>query len=409
MDKIILVLKNEFITTVTRRSFLITLFLVPVVGLVVSIVISMLGNSTGQVVSRVFGAPPKNVVEGYVDESRIIHAFPDKIQPGRFVAYPNQEEGRQALQQGKIEALYVVPQSYLQDGKIYSIRPDFNPLSGFDQADAFSSLIQYNLLREDPQLTRLVSNPIDVQKISLSPEPQREQDNMLTFFLPYAVTMIFYVVILTASGLMLNSLTTEKQSRVMEILMISMTPTQMLTGKIIALGLVGLLQTMVWSGAGFLFLRFTGEALQLPGAFQLPASILAWGALFFLLGYAVYASLMAGVGALVPNLREASQATTIMVIPLIIPLILISSLINDPNSTLAFVLSLFPLTSPVTMMTRLAAGSIPTWQPVLAAVILALTAVIILRAVSGMFRAQHLLSGQEFKLKVFLQALAGRA
>ena len=113
---------------------------------------------------------------------------------------------------------------------------------------------------------------------------------------------------------------------------------------------------MVWSG--LLILRFTGQALQLPSAFQLPVSILAWGALFFILGYGIDASLMAGVGALVPSLREASQATTIMIIPLIIPLILISTLVNDPNSTLAVVLSLFPLTSPVAMITRLAAGSI---------------------------------------------------
>ena len=102
---------------------------------------------------------------------------------GRFIAYPTQAEGRQALQQGKIEALYVVPQNYLQDGKsIYS--PDFNPLAGLDQANAFRELLQYNLLHQNAQLSRLVNNPIDVQKVSLSPEPQREQEICSPFFSP---------------------------------------------------------------------------------------------------------------------------------------------------------------------------------------------------------------------------------
>lgn len=118
---------------------------------------------------------------------------------------------------------------------------------------------------------------------------------------------------------------------------------------------------------------------------------------------------MAGIGALVPNLREASQATFLVILPLIIPLMFISLLINRPESTVALVLSLFPLTSPVAMMTRLAATPVPFWQLGLAAVLQALTAIFIVRLVSGMFRAQNLLSGQPFSIKVFLRALAGKA
>jgi ABC-2 type transport system permease protein len=196
---------------------------------------------------------------------------------------------------------------------------------------------------------------------------------------------------------------------VIEILMVSVTPVQMLAGKIAALGLVGLLQTVVWTGAGLLLMRISGSALAIPTAFQLPVSILFWGVVFFLLGYAVYASLMAGVGALVPNLREASQATTMMVIPLILPVVFMSSLTQDPNGTLALALSLFPLTAPVTMMARLSAGTIPLWEPLVSAALLLGTAYLILRGVAGMFRAQYLLSGQSFNMKRFFAALVGRA
>ena len=135
------------------------------------------------------------------------------------------------------------------------------------------------------------------------------------------------------------------------------------------LGIAGLLQTVVWTGSGYLMLLFSNNRFALGDAFKLPPSVLIWGIVFFLLGYAVYASLMAGVGALVPNLREASQLTTVIIMPMIVPMIFISVMINAPNSPLAVALSLFPLTSPVSMMTRLAATTVPLWQIGLAAVL----------------------------------------
>ena len=195
----------------------------------------------------------------------------------------------------------------------------------------------------------------------------------------------------------------------MEILMVSVTPRQLLTGKIVGLGIVGLLQVVAWVGTGRILLARSGTTFNLPIAFQLPPSFLVWGLVFFLLGYAVYASLMAGLGALVPNLREASQATILVIFPLLIPMVLNSILINEPDSLISVFLSLFPLTSPVAMMTRLAAGSVPIWQLLLAAALLAGTAVFVVRAVARMFRAQTILSGQTFSRKLFFNTLLGKA
>ena len=203
---------------------------------------------------------------------------------------------------------------------------------------------------------------------------------------------------------MLNSITIEKSNRVIEILLTSITPMQLLSGKIVALGLVGLLQTIVWSGTGLFILRLSGRSFALPIEFQLPTSILVWGIIFFILGYILYASLMAGVGALVSNLKEASQATTILVIPMVIPLVLLAPVIQNPNGALAIFLSLFPFTSPVSMMTRLSAGNVPFWQILLAIILLLVSAYWIVRSVSSFFRAQYLLSGKEFKIKYFTDA-----
>ena len=269
------------------------------------------------------------------------------------------------------------------------------------------ALMAYALTENDLQLAYRIQNPMNITTVNLAPQQSRDENNPLTFFLPYIVTFLFYGIILSSSTLMLNSVTNEKQNRVIEILMTSVKPIEILSGKIIALGIAGLLQTIVWMGSGYLMLLFSNKRFALGDAFKIPPTVLLWGILFFLLGYAVYASLMAGVGALVPNLREASQLTTVMIMPMIIPLIFISVMINTPNSPLAIVLSLFPLTAPVSMMTRLAATNVPLWQCVLAAALLAITAWLLVQATARLFRAQNLLSGRSVNMMSFLRLWLG--
>jgi ABC-2 type transport system permease protein len=407
--KTLLVLKNEFISTVTRKSFLFTLFLLPLVSFIVVLVIASLGQGGLQPVRELFSSPSKQVAEGYVDHSGLITRIPPEIKPGSLLSFPDEAAARQALQAGRIGAYYVVAEDFMATGKVVCVRPDFNPIAALSQAQPFLSLLHYNLLAGNDVLVRLYDQPIQAERVFLGDQPQREQENPLTFFLPYIVSFLFYILILTSSSLMLNSVTAEKQNRVLEILLVSVSPTQMLAGKIIALGMAGLLQTMLWSGSGFLLLRLSGQAFNLPAAFQLPATILVWGLVFFLLGYALYASLMAAIGALVPNLREASQATMVVILPMVVPMMFINTLIQNPLGPLATAISIFPFTAPAAMMTRLAAANLPLWQPLLAAGLLALTALLVVRAVAGMFRAQTLLSGQPFNLKRYFSALTGRS
>ncbi|RLD03221.1 MAG: hypothetical protein DRI56_12830, partial [Chloroflexota bacterium] len=123
---------------------------------------------------------------------------------------------------------------------------------------------------------------------------------------------------------------------------------------------------------------------------------------------AVNASLMAGMGALMPNMKESSQATFIVIAPMLIPMFLITVLIEDPHGALSLGLSLFPLTSPIAMMTRISAGGVPLWQLLLACALLGATVVIVVRMVARMFHAQTLLSGQAFSSKRYFKALLGR-
>lgn len=254
-----------------------------------------------------------------------------------------------------------------------------------------------------------INDPINLRYQSINQTPARDPQDVTTYIVPYIIALVFFIVIFGSSSLLLNSVTEEKQSRVIEMLMTSLQPVQILTGKVIALGLAGLLQVAVWSAIGYSLLGSLGQSSSfLPSFGELSAGLIGWGLLYFFLGFAVYASLMAGLGALVTHLREASQVTLFLMMPLLAPLMLVSVLVTRPNDALAVVLSLFPLTAPVTMPMRLAIGEVPVWQIALSITLLAGASVLVVRSAAGIFRAQNLLSGQTFKVSLFFRALIGK-
>lgn len=413
MNKTLLVLKNEIITLISRPSFWLVALGLPLLGAAIFAGVGAINRSASAslTISQVVSSPHEVRPEGYVDLSGIIRQIPLDNPAGKFVAYPDEAAARLALQAGLISAFYVVAPDFVHTGKVTYVRPDFNPLaSGSGLSGSFTWLLQVNLAGGDVQFASLVNGPQKVQDVSLAMAPEPDQNNALALWTPYIITLLFYMLVIGSSSLLLSNVSKEKENRIMEVLLTSVTPLQLLTGKILGLGVVGLGQTLLWSGTSYALLNLSGQTFKLPSDIHLPVSFLVWGLVFFVLGYAVYASLMAGVGALAPNLREASQATFVINLPLMVPLLLSSTVFMEaPNGAIATGLSLFPLSAPVAMMARLSAGGVPWWQAPLAAVLLLITAALILRGVAGMFRAQSLLSGQAFKLKAYLRALTGKA
>ncbi len=411
MKKTWLVLKTEFINTLTRRSFLLTLVLVPLIpALILGGIALFSGDDDGGNGGGIFQPqPPENLSEGYVDQAGIIEVIPDRFEEARLVAYPDEAAAKQAVQQGEISAYYLIQEDFIETGAVRYVREDFNPLSAMDSSNIIQEVIEFNLLGADPQRYQLYKDPVQIQAVDLDPEEtERDQDTPLAFYLPYGVTMLFYVLILTSASLMLNSLAKEKENRVMEILMSSVRPNQLLAGKILGLGLVGLLQMVFWMGSGLLLLRLGGSTLNIPPSLQLSTELLYWGVPFFILGYLLYATIMAGAGALVPNVKESTQATFIVVLPILVPLLLVGVIINQPDAPLPVILSLIPFTAPNTIMTRMAVTSVPIWQLLTAMALMGITIFFLIRAVANMFRAQLLLTGKKFSLGLYLKALTGR-
>jgi ABC-2 type transport system permease protein len=123
----------------------------------------------------------------------------------------------------------------------------------------------------------------------------------------------------------------------------------------------------------------------------------------------MYGSLMAGLGALAPDLKETRGLSFLVMSPMIVTYVFMMAIILRPEGLLALALSLFPLTSPIAMIGRMTVTEVPLWQPVLAAALQLLAVVLIVRLVARLFRARYLLSGQPLTIGRYYAALMGRA
>ena len=207
---------------------------------------------------------------------------------------------------------------------------------------------------------------------------------------------------------MLQSLTQEKGSRVMEILLLSLQPRQLLAGKLLGLGLLVIVQYGIWVLIGALVLTLTGQdATRFLAGIQLSVREVLLIVPYALGGFGLYAALMAGIGALAPDM-EGSRAWTFMItLPMMLPMYLWMAIVNSPQGALALILSLFPYSAPIAMMMRMTATTVPAWQVGVSLGLLSLAVVATIGLMARLFHAKTLLSGEALSLDRFRSALQG--
>jgi len=410
MKKTLLVMRQQIQVTLQSKTFIIFAFAIPVVLGLIALVLGIVNrNATADLVAEIATkAAQGQQAEGYVDLSGIIEALPADIPSGRLVAFADEPAAQAALRAGEVGSYYVIPADYLQSGELTNVRQTYGVIGDQIASDAIEETLSYNLLGRDAALAERVRTPLEIFVTDLSDEVKHEE-TWFTEMFPTLMTLILYMVILLPAQMLVSAVAHEKKNRVMEVLMVSVSPRQMITGKILALGVLGLLETAIWVAVLYGVANFGGQALRIPAGYSIPARFIVWALVYFIFGYAIYGALLAGVGALVPDLKGAQGLSTLAMSPLILGYILNTVIVTMPNGMLSQFLSFFPLTSPVSMMSRMAATSVPTWQGLLAAALQLLTAIGIVRLVSKLFRTQHLLSGQPVTPGGFLRALVARA
>ena len=408
MRDIVNVFKFEFLTVLRRRSFILSLILVPLIPALLLGVLKLINQDKSQSIQEVIiqevGSP---LPIGVVDLGNVIKEYPDWLTQGRLVAVASEEDARQKTDAGELQGFYVIEPDYLKVGKMRFIKPQISMITELLQQDVLKDLVNYNLLGADQQLYMRFMNPANFTFEYLNPETAdtRDQADAATYWAPYAVTMFFYTIILISSGLMLNAVTKDKENKTIEILLSSAKPLDLFIGKILAFGSLSLVQMVVWFGTLVIIAKVGKTTLPFLEAVSIPTSVLVASVPFFIGGFLLYGSLMAGMGAVAPNLREGNQSTFVLRLPLIFTVMSINQLIETPFSTFTTFLTLFPFTSPVVMLTRLSVGPVPTWQLIASIALLIGAVIIVIRGVSNLFSSQYLLSGQKMNITVFLRTV----
>ena len=424
MNKTFRVVRQELNTTFHRKTYVLIAFGVPTLAiLILAGVRSAHSRSPGGDTAQTKAPVEFQVaVEGFVDHSGLIRVIPEDVPENHLVAYETEEQAQKALVLGKITAYYVIPSDYVEKGEVFYVYPETKALISDGQDWVMQWTLLVNLLGGDAEAADRIWNPIwNLEAMSIAPQvlPGSSsgedcsrpgfacRSNDLIRYIPSILVGLFYVSFMVSSSMLLTSVGSEKENRTIEVILLSLHPRQLLAGKTIGLGIAGLLQTAVWLGAIFVALEIGGQVLNLPENFTFPTGILVWSLIFFLGGYALYASLMAGAGALVPRLKEAGAASFIAMVPLLAGYLagLLAPIAGVTNEWLPVFLSIFPFTAPVVMVMRLADGVVPAWQLLVSAVLTYLTAYFTLRVAANLFRAQNLLSGQAFSISRYFRAM----
>jgi len=294
----------------------------------------------------------------------------DRDEPGPDPEAKRAELDRRVLD-GEIQAWLWIDESALAENRVeYHAESVSNFLTQEALERALSTVARKVRLESagyDVAAISTLTESIDLETVRVSEEGSREEGGLGGFALAFGLFMLLYMTTLIYGQQVMNGILEEKSSRVVEVILAVVQPTELMTGKLVGICLVGLTQLVIWIGTA---IALTAPGLVAAIAFippdvSLPTispSILMHFFLLFLLGYFFYATLYAMIGASFNNVQEAQQMAGVAVIFVVAPWMFFMPIVNDPDSTLAVVTSLIPVFTPLLMMLRIALKMPPLWQ-----------------------------------------------
>jgi len=399
MNKTFIILKHEFRQTLKNKSFIILTLALPL--------LAILGLGIYQGVQHWYhpGAP-QEVRLGYVDQTGMFGSYTS--QPGvLFVLYPDDEKAKDALLAKDIKEYFVIPADYLSSGLItrYTMSRDVAPST--KTTGQITDFLLSNLLAGEvsPQVMERAKTPMLLASVRLDEtgEIAPSQDVVSSYVVPIVFALLFMISIFFASGFLFQSVTEEKENRVIEILLSSVSSRQLLVGKVLGLGAAGLIQVAVWLITIAIFSQVAGDIIPALSDLSIPASLIGWGLVYFILGYLLFSALYAGVGSIGATAREGQGWSTIFVLPAILPYYFSYFIVSNPESAVSRALTFFPLTSPITSMMRLATHGISAWEIALSLVILAGSIALTMWFAAKIFRVFLLMYGKRPALREIIR------
>jgi len=392
MDKKgLLIFLHEFVYKIKSTGFIILTIIVPVIALI--------GIGIFNLAKMAFEEPEGVVTTiGYVDE---VGDFDDHNDMGitKFIPFTSREAADQALTGGEISEYFVIPEDFIATGSLQRYTLEKEASTPPFITDMIWRFLSVNLLDENtpPETIALILTPLNIEVTWVTEEGEvaLEAANPVNIIIPGIFALLLSLSLMFGVTSLINGLGEEKESRLIEVLLSSVSIPQLLVSKVLALGLAGLLQVVLWLVSAPLLLNLASSSLgDLLQGIEIPANFILLGVVYFVLGYLLFAVLSIGVGAISSNATEGNALAMIYTMTGFIPLWFLGFLIPFPNSPIWVVLTLFPTTAPIQTMIRIGISEVPLWQIIASITILVLSIVIGLYLVTKIFRAYMLMYGK---------------
>ena len=401
-----LVARREYMRTVRRRGYIFGTLLLPL-GLAFLMGISLFFSTDG-----FSGAQQVNGAVVIVNDSSV--AIKDFSTDTASLRSTTEGEAAAALQAGDISEYYRIGADFRTSREVDRVEAsaglNISSLEGKKNTDALLGYVIRGALLEESGVSAEdaadILQGVSITAITLEGDEVSAANLAAGIVVPMAFVAIFMISIFMTSGYLLQSVTEEKENRVVEILLSSIPSTPLMSGKIIGLGGAGLTQVAIWAGLALIAMPLLSRGIPDLGPIDLDPTMLVLALAYFVLGYLAFGAIFAAIGALAPGNREAQQYSGVLGFMAAIPFIVFSAYLTDLQSPIVLALSLFPLTAPTSMLLVLGLSESIPWMLVGASLAsLILFAILAAWASARIFRATVLLYGVRPSLNELIAAI----
>jgi ABC-2 type transport system permease protein len=397
MKKILQISINEYRRRVTRKGF-IAILLMPLILIAFIAVVSYLSASATINSDR--------GVVGYVDPSDIlaqaVQPAPDAV--NTFQRFTDAQAAQAALASKQIIAYFVLAPDFAATGQADLYYWQNEP--GKSVTQAFTRFAKTALVDgHDAAVTqRLLEGTSFILR---TPDGSRtfSENDIFAIIFPIIVSVLFIIALFGGAQYLLQAVVDEKENRTIEIIITSVTPTQLMTGKIVGLAAVALTQIGVWLLGSAVALVFIKDRVDFLQNISIDPWFIVMALVLCVLQYLFYGAIMAAIGSVVTDTKQGQSYSTPFTMVAMIPMFFLAVIIFDPNGTLAVILSLFPLTAPLTLLIRYGMTSVPLWQIATAIVLLGLSAAGAMWLAGRIFRIGMLRFGQRVNIREIAAAI----
>lgn len=390
MNKTLLILRHEFRHTVKRRGFIVMTLIVPLIALLII--------GAFQLVSGIARPTVEATTIGYVDE---LGGFQQYTSQGyiTLVRFDTPDDATDALVRGDINEYFVIPSDYISTGVINRYTLEKQLAASPAITTAINNFLTSNLLAgKVPEATiARIEAPLNLitTRLTETGAVAPEQGGYGNLIIPFVFGILLALSIIFSSTYLLQGLGEEKENRLIEILLSSVSARQLLTGKVLGIGAAGLVQVAVWVISAPLLLNLASSSIGgFISTIRLPANFVVLAVVYFILGYLLFAVISAAIGAISSSSREGQQLIGVFTLPALIPLWFTSLLMFLPDNPVWVFFTIFPLSAPVEVIMRLGVSVIPAWQLVASIAVLVLSIVGILLLTIRIFRTYLLMYGK---------------